>query len=141
MAAVELFDDVELWVLALELDVLELADDAEVAGVADQLLEVADEESVAVTVLLFVLAWLLSADVTECAAVSAAWTAIAPLKPNSAAMLAPAATFRARRAGCGRLRRGVASGIARSFVRLRRGLVTMVRDGRKRSRSGNAKPR
>jgi hypothetical protein len=57
-----------------------------------------------------------SAGVTVCAALFPAWTAMTPPRPSSAATLAEAAAFRARRAGCGRLRR-VASGITCSFDR------------------------
>jgi two-component system response regulator MprA len=49
------------------------------------------------------------------AALSVAWRAMVPPSPSSAATLVPAAILRARRAGCGRFRRGVASGISRSF--------------------------
>lgn len=91
-----------------------------VAAVADQVLddEVAVPESTAVDEsVVSVLLWVASAEVTVGAALSAVWTAITPPSPSSAATLPDATALRARRAGCGRLRRGVASGITRSFIR------------------------
>jgi hypothetical protein len=111
------------------------------AGVAPQLLEADDEvERLDATVsLLSVLTALvveLSFDVVADAPESADWTAIAPPRPTSVATLAVATALRARPAGCGRFRRGVASGISRSFGGWRsvqRISELIVRDGGKRS--------
>jgi hypothetical protein len=92
------------------LDVWEEEDDAvllavEVAGVAAQLL---DGGAVVVVVAgaaaaMPVFVWV-PMDAGVWAAESVAWAAIAPARPTSVATLAVAATFRARRAGCGRCR-------------------------------------
>jgi hypothetical protein len=100
-------------------EVFDEADEVAVGAVAAQLFEDEDdddEEDVDVASVVSLPLCVVSAGVTVCAALLPAWTAITPLRPSSAATLAEAAAFRARRAGCGRLRR-VASGIRCSFDR------------------------
>jgi hypothetical protein len=101
-----------------ELEVEEVDDDA-LAPVAAQSSELAVVDVVVVAVCLVFVAVAVdvpSAALTVVAALSVAWTAMAPPRPSRAATLVPATILRARRAGCGRFRRGFASGIARSFV-------------------------
>jgi hypothetical protein len=121
--------------------VVEVSVDAEpVAGVAAQLLDV-EPELFVVTVLpaarsgLTVLVLLSSVDVAVDTAASVDCSAITLPRLTSVATLAPAATLRARAAGCGRFLRGVVSGISRSLrVEVDAAdQVPIVRDGGKRS--------
>jgi hypothetical protein len=89
----------------------------DVGAVAAQRSEDEDEDETAVDVSVSLPLWVVSAGVTVGAALLEVSTAMTPPRPSSAATLAAAAALRARRAGCGRGRRGVASGITRSFAR------------------------
>jgi energy-coupling factor transporter transmembrane protein EcfT len=110
---VEVELEVEL-VVELVVDCVALVFDADVAA---QVLDAAVVLVVAVVALVplrFVLVWVPLAVVVVAVA---AWVAITPPRPTSAATLAPATVRRARRAGWTRFLRGVPFGIARSFVR------------------------
>jgi hypothetical protein len=103
------------------------------AGVAAQVLD--DEPLAAAVAPVAELVAVLPGAVAVGAAEPVAWMAIAPPRPTNEATLAVAATLRARRAGWGRLRRGVSSGITRSFG-VEAGaanLETMLGTGGKRS--------
>jgi hypothetical protein len=109
-AVVELLDEVDE-----DEPVLDWLSALDVAGVAAH--RDVELESVEVAVeLLLSLDCVASVGVTVWAALSVAWTAIAPPRPRSAATLAVAVALRARRAGCARFRRGVASGIGAPSV-------------------------
>jgi hypothetical protein len=97
---------------------VEVPDDEEVdddAPVAAQVLESEDDAVVLVVLVECLAVWVPAVAVV--AAEPGASMAIAPPSPTRAATLAPAATCRARWAGCGRFRRGAGFGIARSFAR------------------------
>jgi hypothetical protein len=117
-ACAEVFDDEN------EVADVDCESELEVGAVAAQLFEDDDddeeveeaEEDVDVASVVSLPLCVVSVGLAVDAAVLSAWTAITPPRPSSAATLAEAAAFRARRAGCGRVRR-VASGITRSFDR------------------------
>jgi hypothetical protein len=91
------------------------------ADVAAQVLEAAVVLVVAVVALVPPLFVLECEPLAVVVAGAAAWVAMTPPRPTSAATLAPATVRRAPRAGWARRRRGVPLGIARSFVRGDRG--------------------